>query len=160
MKTERKRCPKGRGLRLPCVLAAVILVLFTAPAIHARYGSRDGGSANARVAAFQVSLGEPELRTGDSAAEGPGDPVIYSIRLRNGSECAVDYVLKLVNGARKTVDYAITESEGRLAIGEEKTVLVSLSVPEETFLQMTESEEIRGISVEAVFTQADPGGAS
>ena len=160
MKTERKRCLRRRGLRLPCVFAALILVLFTAPVIHARYGSLDGGSANARVAAFQVSMGEAELRTDDSVAESPDDPVVYGIRLQNGSECEVEYVLNLVNSAEKTVDYEITEAQGRLAIGEEKTVLITLGVPEETFLQMTESEEIRGISVEAVFTQADPGGAS
>lgn len=160
MKTERKRCLRRLGLRLPCMFAAVIWVLFIGPASQARYGSRDVGSANARVAAFQVTLSEAELRTGDSVAEGPGDPVIYRIRLQNDSECEVDYVLNLVNGSGKTVDHEITESEGRLAIGEEKTVLVSLAVPEETFLGMTESGEIGGISVEAVFTQANPGGAS
>ena len=160
MKTERKRWLRRWGQWVPGVFVFVIAVLFTTPAIHARYLSRDEGSANARVASFQVTLGEAELRTGDSVAEGPGDPVIYRIRLQNGSECEVDYVLNLVNSTEKTVDYEITEAAGRLQIGEEKTVLISLAVPEETFLQMTESEEIRGISVEAVFTQANPGGAS
>ena len=160
MRTANSRVRKWRRIASAFLFAAVSAALFAAPSIWARYGSRDAGSTGARVAAFRVSLGEAALLSEDAVAENPSDPVVYRVRLRNGSECSVAYELSVFQGADVPVRIEAQNGRGTLSSGEEKTADITITVPEESFLGLTESISIDDISVEAVFTQAEPGGVS
>ena len=160
MRTANSRVRKWRGIASAFLLAAVSAALFAAPSIWARYGSRDAGSTGARVAVFKVSAEDAELLSDDSSAAGPEDPVIYRIRLRNGSECSVAYELSVYQGSGVPVHVEMQGMRGTLGAGEEQAVVVTLTVPEESFLGLTESVILDDIMAEAVFTQAEPGGAS
>ena len=160
MRIRSRESRRSWGAVLPCLFASGLAVLSFVPAIHARYGSRDAGSAGARVAVFEVTAGEAELISADALAEGPEDQVIYRIRVKNESECEAVYSLEILNDSGIPVDFEIAEPEGRLGIGEEKTVRIVLWVPEESFRQCTESRTLEGIFAEVSFTQAEPGGTS
>ena len=159
MRSKLKKTRRKRGTVLTCLAVSGLAVLFLVPAIYARYRSRDEGRTGARVAAFQVSVSQAELVSPDSEASGTEDEVVYQLRVKNESECDAIYRLELVNDSGHLVDHEITEPEGSLGIGEEKTVRISLSVPEETFRSITENMLIEGLAVDVSLTQAEPGGA-
>lgn len=159
MRSKLKKTRRRWGTALLCLSVLMLALPFLVPRIHARYGSRNGGSAGARVAAFRAAVSPLDLISPDTEASGPEDEVVYRISVKNDSECEADYRLELTNASGKSVDWVITEPEGHLGIGEEKTVRISLSVPEETFRTMTESTAIDGLGLTVSLTQAEPGGA-
>ena len=158
MRSKLKKTRRRWGTAFFCLMVSVLAIPFLVPAIHARYGSRDEGRTGARVAAFQVAVSPLDLVSPDSEASSPDDQVVYRLSVRNDSECEADYRLEFKNDSGKTVDWVITEPEGHLGIGEEKTVRISLSVPEEKFRTITESMPIEGLGLMVSLTQAEPGG--
>ncbi len=158
MKTGNYRFGGRWKLALPCLLCSALALILGVPEIFARYGSREEGRVGARVASFQVSLGSAQLITPDHEADDPEDQVVYRVRLKNESECRSYYELEIVNDSRHTVAWVIAEPQGILEIGEEKSVDITLQVPESTFSMLTASTELEGIRLEAAFSQAWPGG--
>ena len=160
MRTANSRVRKWRRIASAFLFAQVSAALFAAPSIWARYGSRDVGSTGARVAAFRVYAEEAELLSDDAVCEDPSDPAVYRVRLKNDSECSVSFEVSALQSAGLPARVELQGSSGTLEAGEEKALEVRITVPEESFLELTESISIDDIALEAVFTQEVPGGAS
>ena len=156
----KRRSRRIRGLLFSAALAMILTVFSAFPAIHARYGTHDSGNAGARVARYQVSAGPASLKSADDLAEDPEDRIVYTVLLKNDSECGVVYELKLVNATGKELECGLSDQGGELGIGEEKNVEVSVKVPESVFRSLTSDTKVEGLRIEAVFSQTEPGGAS
>ncbi len=156
MKRGSRRIGRKWRLVLPCVFALSLALLFRAPGIFARYGTKNEGRTGARVASFEVDLQDAELLSDDSELRDPDDQAVYRVRFRNRSECRSHYEVRITNGSGMDVDWVINEPEGILEIGEEKELLVTLKLPAGTFLGLAGSTAVEGIRAEAVFTQEEP----